>query len=64
MPVVGLDDLLEYPVPYCKEVNSEFNKLNFVENISKKIMENYHLKQTKDFLIPIIYCGLELNWFI
>lgn len=61
MPVVGIDELLEYPVPYCKEINDEFSKLNFVENISKKIMENHHLNKTKQFLIPIIYCGIEFK---
>lgn len=58
MPVVGADDLLEYKVPYNKEIVKKFNRiLSFKEMISKNIQENQKLAELRDWLLPMLMNG-------
>lgn len=57
MPVVGIDDLLNYEIPYSKEASKKFNEIPLKNNIiynSKLIME---LKKIRDFLLPLLMTG-------
>lgn len=57
-PVIGIDDLLDYKVPYSPEIITKFNKiLNFKEIISNNIIENQELISLRDFLLPLLMNG-------
>jgi type I restriction enzyme S subunit len=58
MPVIGSDDLLEYKVPYNKEIVARLNKsLNFRDKISHNIIENQKLAELRDWLLPMLMNG-------
>lgn len=58
MPVVGVDDLLEYKIPYEENIVKKFNELIlFKEIISKNILENQELAELRDWLLPMLMNG-------
>jgi len=58
MPIIGVDDLLKYKVPYCNEIIEKFNELiSFREIISHNILENQNLTELRDFLLPMLMNG-------
>ena len=58
MPVIGTEDLLNYKLPYSKEIAANFERIiQFKEIISKKIIENVELATLRDFLLPLLMNG-------
>lgn len=58
MPVIWVDDLLEYKVAYNESIVKKYNEiLSFKEIISKNIWENQKLAELRDFLLPML-----MNW--
>jgi hypothetical protein len=55
MPIVAKDDLLEYPLPYNKEIVEEFNTAyDFKEKIVELIQEIQNLESLKSWLHPLL----------
>ncbi len=58
MPVIWVDDLLEYKVAYNETVVKKYNEiLYFKEIISKNILENQKLAELRDWLLPMLMNG-------
>ena len=57
MPVISCDDLLEYPIIYCKEIIQKFQSLNLKEFIPHLIEENHRLTSLKNKLLPLLING-------
>ena len=58
MPVVGSDDLLDYKIPYNREICEKFNNLlDLKEIICSNIKKILKLTELRDFLIPMLING-------
>ena len=54
MPVIGADDLLEFKLPFNKEIARRFNAYNYIELVTNLINENHSLETLTDFLVPLL----------
>ena len=53
MPVIGIDDLLDYKIPYSKVIANKFEQIcSFKEKIAQNIQENIELSSLRDLLLP------------
>lgn len=58
MPVIGIDDLLDYKIALNKNIMYKFEKsISFKEIIANIIMENQELILLRDFLLPLLMNG-------
>ncbi len=58
MPVIWVDDLLEYKVAYNETIVKKYNEILYLkEIISKNILENQKLAELRDWLLPML-----MNW--
>lgn len=58
MPVISIDNLLNYQIPFSSKIVSKFNKiLNFKEVIANNIIANQELTSLRDFLLPLLMNG-------
>lgn len=58
MPVIGIDDLLDYKIALNKNIMYKFEKsISFKEIIANIIMENQELTSLRDFLLPLLMNG-------
>ena len=57
MPVVGFDDLLEYPVAYNETIVEKFNSHDYKSIICDKIMENIKYNKMRDNFAPLLMDG-------
>lgn len=58
MPVIGIDDLLNYKIAFNKNIIYKFeNSISFKEIIANTIMENQELISLRDFLLPLLMNG-------
>ena len=58
MPVIGIDDLLDYKVPYSEAIVNKFEQIySFKEKIAQNIIENIELSSLRDFLLPLLMNG-------
>ena len=57
MPVVDINSLMDYKIPYNERIVTMFNALNLKEIMSQCVMENQHLASLRDFLLPMLMNG-------
>lgn len=58
MPVIGNEELMNYKIPYNKEIVEKFNnQIEIKELICNNIMQNQELKELRDFLLPLLMSG-------
>ena len=58
MPVISIDNLLNYKIPFSSTIVSKFNEiLKFKEVIANNIIENQKLTSLRDFLLPLLMNG-------
>lgn len=54
MPVIGADDLLEFKLPFNKEIARKFNSYNYMNQVTNLIDENHSLERITDYLVPLL----------
>jgi len=58
MPIIWVDDLLDYKVAYNEDIVRKYNEIiSFREIISKNITKNQKLWELRDWLLPML-----MNW--
>ncbi len=61
MPVISIDNLLNYKIPFSLKIASKFNKiLNFKEIVANNIVANQELTSLREFLLPLLMNGQAL----
>lgn len=57
MPVVSSDDILNFIVPYNREVAKKFNKITIKDELIANVHQTNELSSIRDFLLPLLMNG-------
>ena len=57
MPVVSFDTIMNYKIPYNKEIVSMFNKINILDTLSTNTLQQEKLTALRDRLLPLLMNG-------